>query len=49
MNLSVLNAYAFLLKTRFGKNLDVKITVPEEKVAEKNRAAFFTNFNGKRH
>ena len=33
--LTVLNAYAFLLKTRFGKNLDVKINVPEEKLQKK--------------
>jgi two-component sensor histidine kinase len=30
--LDVLKAYAFLLKTRFGDNLDVNINVPEEKL-----------------
>jgi LytS/YehU family sensor histidine kinase len=30
--LEVLNAYAFLLKTRFGNNLEVNIDVPEEKL-----------------
>jgi two-component system, LytTR family, sensor kinase len=30
--LDVLKAYAFLLKTRFGDNLDVNIDVPEEKL-----------------
>jgi two-component system, LytTR family, sensor kinase len=30
--LDVLRAYGFLLKTRFGNNLDIKIDVPEEKL-----------------
>lgn len=30
--LAVLHAYAFLLKTRFGKNLEVTIDVPEERM-----------------
>ena len=30
--LDVLKAYAFLLKTRFGNNLDIVIDVPEEKM-----------------
>ena len=33
--IDVLNAYAFLLKTRFGNNLDVKINVPDEKLHQK--------------
>lgn len=33
--MTVLNAYTFLLKTRFGNNLDVKIDVPEEKLKKK--------------
>jgi hypothetical protein len=33
--LDVLKAYAFLLKTRFGENLDIMITVPEEKLSKK--------------
>lgn len=33
--LDVLKAYAFLLKTRFGDNLDITITVPEEKMNKK--------------
>lgn len=30
--LIVLNAYTFLLKTRFGNNLEVKVDIPEEKL-----------------
>jgi two-component system, LytTR family, sensor kinase len=33
--LDVLNAYTFLLKTRFDKNLDVKINIPPEKMQKK--------------
>jgi LytS/YehU family sensor histidine kinase len=33
--LDVLKAYAFLLKTRFGNNLEVNINVPEEKMSKK--------------
>ncbi|MEO5562648.1 MAG: histidine kinase [Chitinophagaceae bacterium] len=33
--LDVLKAYAFLLKTRFGDNLDITIDVPEEKLKKK--------------
>ena len=33
--LEVLRAYAFLLKTRFGNNLDIMIDVPEEKLKNK--------------
>lgn len=33
--LDVLNAYRFLLKTRFGNNLDVEIDIPEEKLRQK--------------
>jgi two-component system, LytTR family, sensor kinase len=33
--LEVLNAYAFLLKTRFGNNLSVTITIPDEKLQQK--------------
>lgn len=33
--LDVLKAYAFLLQTRFGSNLDITINVPEEKLAKK--------------
>jgi two-component system, LytTR family, sensor kinase len=33
--LEVLRAYAFLLKTRFGSNLDIVIDVPEEKLKNK--------------
>jgi two-component system, LytTR family, sensor kinase len=33
--LEVLNAYTFLLKTRFDKNLDVNITIPPEKMQKK--------------
>ncbi len=33
--LAVLNAYSFLLKTRFGNNLDVRIDIPEEKLQKK--------------
>lgn len=33
--LDVLNAYTFLLKTRFGNNLDVHINIPEEKLQKK--------------
>ncbi len=33
--LEVLNAYAFLLKTRFGNNLSVTITIPNEKLQQK--------------
>ena len=33
--LKVLNAYAFLLKTRFGNNLEVNINVPEDKMKKK--------------
>ena len=33
--LDVLKAYAFLLKTRFGENLEISINVPEEKLKKK--------------
>jgi LytS/YehU family sensor histidine kinase len=33
--LDVLKAYAFLLQTRFGNNLDININVPEEKLKKK--------------
>jgi sensor histidine kinase YesM len=33
--LDVLKAYAFLLQTRFGKNLDITINVPEEKLKKR--------------
>jgi LytS/YehU family sensor histidine kinase len=33
--LDVLRAYAFLLKTRFGSNLDIDINVPDEKLRKK--------------
>ncbi len=33
--LDVLNAYTFLLKTRFGNNLNVHINIPEEKLQKK--------------
>jgi LytS/YehU family sensor histidine kinase len=33
--LDVLRAYAFLLQTRFGDNLDITIDVPEEKLKKK--------------
>jgi len=33
--LDVLKAYAFLLKTRFGNNLDIDINVPDEKLQKK--------------
>ena len=33
--LDVLKAYAFLLKTRFGNNLDIDINVPDEKMQKK--------------
>ncbi|HNH20602.1 MAG TPA: histidine kinase, partial [Ferruginibacter sp.] len=33
--LEVLNAYSFLLKTRFGNNLDVRINIPEEKMRQR--------------
>lgn len=33
--LGVMKAYAFLLQTRFGKNLDVSIDIPEEKLDKK--------------
>jgi len=33
--MKVLNAYTFLLKTRFGNNLEVKIDIPEEKLQKK--------------
>jgi LytS/YehU family sensor histidine kinase len=33
--LDVLKAYAFLLKTRFGDNLDITISVPDEKLKRK--------------
>jgi two-component system, LytTR family, sensor kinase len=33
--LDVMRAYAFLLKTRFGDNLDITIDVPEEKLKKK--------------
>ena len=33
--LDVLNAYTFLLKTRFGNNLDVHIDIPQEKLQNK--------------
>ena len=33
--MNVLNAYTFLLKTRFGNNLEVKIDIPEEKLQKK--------------
>src|SRR4030095_5336548 len=33
--LDVLKAYAFLLRTRFGNNLDIEINVPEEKLHKK--------------
>lgn len=33
--LDVLRAYAFLLKTRFGDNLDITISVPDEKLKRK--------------
>jgi two-component system LytT family sensor kinase len=33
--LDVLRAYAFLLKTRFGDNLDITISVPDEKLRRK--------------
>jgi LytS/YehU family sensor histidine kinase len=33
--LDVMKAYAFLLQTRFGDNLDITINVPEEKLKKK--------------
>jgi LytS/YehU family sensor histidine kinase len=33
--LEVLSAYAFLLQTRFGDNLDIKIDVPKEKLSKR--------------
>ena len=33
--LDVLKAYGFLLKTRFGKNLDIEINVPDEKLKQR--------------
>ena len=33
--LDVLKAYGFLLKTRFGKNLDIDINVPDEKLQQR--------------
>lgn len=33
--LEVLKAYAFLLKTRFGNNLDIDINIPDEKLPKK--------------
>lgn len=33
--LDVMRAYAFLLQTRFGKNLEININVPEEKLKKK--------------
>jgi LytS/YehU family sensor histidine kinase len=33
--LDVLKAYGFLLQTRFGKNLDIEIDVPEEKLTQR--------------
>jgi LytS/YehU family sensor histidine kinase len=33
--LDVLKAYGFLLKTRFGDNLDIAIDVPEEKLQQR--------------
>jgi two-component system, LytTR family, sensor kinase len=33
--LEVLKAYAFLLQTRFGNNLDISINIPEEKLRKK--------------
>lgn len=33
--LDVLRAYGFLLKTRFGKNLDIDINVPDEKLQQR--------------
>ena len=33
--IEVLNAYTFLLKTRFGNNLEVNINVPDEKMKQK--------------
>lgn len=33
--LDVMKAYAFLLQTRFGSNLDISINVPEEKLAKR--------------
>lgn len=33
--LDVLKAYGFLLKTRFGKNLDIDINVPDEKLKQR--------------
>jgi len=33
--MNVLNAYTFLLKTRFGNNLEVNINIPEEKLQKK--------------
>ncbi|MEO6720080.1 MAG: histidine kinase [Ferruginibacter sp.] len=33
--LDVLKAYAFLLKTRFGNNIDINISIPDEKLTKK--------------
>ncbi|HZH36369.1 MAG TPA: histidine kinase [Flavisolibacter sp.] len=33
--LSVLNSYAFLLQTRFGKNLSIRVDIPEEMLVQK--------------
>ncbi|HMD00995.1 MAG TPA: histidine kinase, partial [Ferruginibacter sp.] len=33
--LEVLKAYGFLLKTRFGRNLDIEINVPDEKLKQR--------------
>jgi len=47
--LDVLKAYAFLLKTRFGNNLEVTIDVPDEKLNKKICSSIFTITDGKCH
>ena len=47
--LDVLKAYAFLLKTRFGNNLDINIDVADGKMQKKNCSVVFAIADGNCH
>jgi LytS/YehU family sensor histidine kinase len=47
--LEVLQAYTFLLKTRFGENLLVDIEIPKGENAEKDCTPFFAVTDGECH
>ena len=47
--LDLLKAYTFLLKTRFDKNLDVQISIPDEKLQKKIVPLSLPDIDGKCH